>query len=119
MRFISRDDAGKALAAPLTKVEPEVVVQRASAIGSPRIGNECADVVHADGIHMSFDFKRGHVVRVPSGLWESRELQQDAPKKWQPDLLSFIQAPNVNSLIQTRTSCWRPPFCLRSAPMFE
>jgi hypothetical protein len=54
---VASDDSCKPFTPAFTQIEPQVVVQRSSTIGAPRIGDEGADLFHAFRIHMSFDFQ--------------------------------------------------------------
>jgi hypothetical protein len=54
---VSGNDPGKALTAALTKVKPEMVVEGSGTIGTPCRGNECRDLFHGDGVHVSLYFE--------------------------------------------------------------
>jgi hypothetical protein len=54
---VSGNDPGKTLTATLAKVKPEMVVEGSSTIGTPCRGNECRDLFHGDGVHVSLYFE--------------------------------------------------------------
>jgi hypothetical protein len=54
---VSGNDSGKALTSTLAKVKPEMVVEGSSTIGAPCRGNECRDLFHGDGVHVSLYFE--------------------------------------------------------------
>ena len=57
MAIVSRDESGKAGTAALSKIEPQMIIQWACAIGSPCISDEVRDLIHAGGVHLTLDFE--------------------------------------------------------------
>jgi hypothetical protein len=54
---VSGNDPCKTLTATLAKVKPEMVIEGSSTIGTPCRGNECRDLFHGDGVHVSLYFE--------------------------------------------------------------
>jgi hypothetical protein len=57
MAIVSCDESSKPGSSALAKVEPQVIIQWACTISSPRISNEVRDLIHAGGVHLTLDFE--------------------------------------------------------------
>jgi hypothetical protein len=57
MAIVSSDDSCKAGTSALSKIEPQMIIQWACAIGSPRVSDEFRNLVHAVGVHLTLDFE--------------------------------------------------------------
>jgi hypothetical protein len=53
----SGDDASESLTAAFTQVEPEMVIEGSGTVGTPCRSNECRDLFHGNGVHVSLDFE--------------------------------------------------------------
>jgi hypothetical protein len=54
---VSGNDARESLAATFTQVEPEMVIEGSGTVGTPCRSNECRDLFHGNGVHVSLDFE--------------------------------------------------------------
>jgi hypothetical protein len=54
---VSGDNACEALAAAFTQVKPEMIIEGSGTIGTPCRSNECRDLFHGNGVHVSLDFE--------------------------------------------------------------